>query len=55
MFQVYDKYYSEFPKRQPMNEQEREECRCIMQRRNDVAQAYYGKKYAALSKWERKR
>ncbi|VDK71191.1 unnamed protein product [Litomosoides sigmodontis] len=43
MFEVYDKYYSEFPKRRPMNEQEREECRYVLQRRNDVAQTYYDK------------
>ncbi|KAL3982502.1 hypothetical protein ACH3XW_47420 [Acanthocheilonema viteae] len=55
MFEVYDKYYSEFPRRRPMNEQEREECRCVLQRRSDVAQAYYGNEYAALSKWKRKR
>ncbi|CAG9535403.1 unnamed protein product [Cercopithifilaria johnstoni] len=55
MFEVYDKYYSEFPRRRPMNEQEREECRCVLQRRNDVAQAFYGKEYAVLSKWKRKR
>uniref|UniRef100_A0A1I7V9P0 DUF4378 domain-containing protein n=1 Tax=Loa loa TaxID=7209 RepID=A0A1I7V9P0_LOALO len=55
LFEIYDKYYSEFPRRQPMNEQEREECRRVLQRRNDVARAYYGKKYAALSKWKRKR
>ncbi|KAM3725594.1 Mechanosensory protein [Dirofilaria immitis] len=54
MFEVYDKYYSEFPRRRPMNGQEREECRCVLQRRNDVAQAYYGKEYAALSKWKHK-
>ncbi|EJW81430.1 hypothetical protein WUBG_07665, partial [Wuchereria bancrofti] len=51
MFEIYDKYYSEFPRRRPMNEQEREECRCVFQRRNDVAQAYYGKKYS-LNKWK---
>uniref|UniRef100_A0A7I4KJL1 Bm4614 n=1 Tax=Brugia malayi TaxID=6279 RepID=A0A7I4KJL1_BRUMA len=52
MFEIYDKYYSEFPRRRPMNEQEREECRCVFQRRNAVAQAYYGKKYS-LNKWNK--
>uniref|UniRef100_A0A915Q133 Uncharacterized protein n=1 Tax=Setaria digitata TaxID=48799 RepID=A0A915Q133_9BILA len=52
---IYEKYYSEFPRRRPTNEQEREECRCVLQRRNDIAQTYYGKEYGALSKWRRKR
>ncbi|VDN01984.1 unnamed protein product [Thelazia callipaeda] len=54
MFQVYDKYFSDYPKRRPKNEQEREECRSVLQRRNQIAQAYYGKQHVALSKWRQK-
>lgn len=55
MFDVYDKYYSEYPRRRPNNEREREECRYALQRRNEAAQAFYGKQYVALGKWRRKR
>uniref|UniRef100_A0A915BZS9 Uncharacterized protein n=1 Tax=Parascaris univalens TaxID=6257 RepID=A0A915BZS9_PARUN len=50
LFEVYDKYFCEFPKRRPANEREREQCRAMMMRCAELSSRFYGTQKMKLQK-----
>ncbi|VDM41768.1 unnamed protein product [Toxocara canis] len=50
LYEVYDKYFCEFPTRRPANEREREECRAVMRKCVELSNRFYGVQKAKARK-----